>query len=395
MSRRLALLGLLSWSMVWMVRPAWPAESAELVFLAPPPNTPLFGVVEVEVTIPYGEGAVRRVELLLEGRPVGIRTDPPYRFSIDVGEDNLQRRIEAVAIGDDGPLGRAVLIAPAVELHDVVDLSLQQVYVTVDDGRGRRVLDLELDDFRLWDDGTEQEIVTFASGDIPFTAVLLLDASYSMRGERLPAAVRGARAFLAGMLKHDEASVMVFADRLLEVSPFAGPAATAPDALERAEAKGGTAVNDQLFFALRRLAERQGRRVLLLLSDGDDIHSVLRIEQVERAAQRSQAQIYWLRLDGGQQRSSHQFESWHAPEASRRALRRLALMVEASGGRILDLDDAAGIEQAFAEVLRELRQQYALGYYPSRDTGDGSWHPWKLEVPPRFEARAAAGYVDY
>jgi len=374
--------------------PVWAAGSAAVVLVAPPPDTPLFGSVEVEVEV-SAQQPILRVDLLLDGRLAGSLAQAPYRFTLEVGDENRRHRIEAVAHGADGPLGRAHLESPAVRLDEVVDLQLQQVYVTVTNRRGRRVLDLERSAFKLRDDRIEQRIVTFESGDIPFTAVLLLDASHSMRGGRLPAAVRGAQAFLAGMKDHDEASVMVFSDHLLEISSFAGPGAASPVALDRAAASGGTAVNDQLFLALRRLEVRQGRRVVVLLSDGDDVHSVLQSVEIEQVARLSQAQIYWLRLDSGGHQNRTQHESWHDPQTSAQALRRLGGMVKKSGGRVLKIDRTDAIEAAFADVLRELREQYALGYYPSHSSDDGSWHSWQLELPPRLRGRAGAGYVDY
>ncbi len=298
---------------------------------------------------------------------------------------------------------------------ETLDLGLQQVYVTVTGRGGRRVPDLERRDFRILDQGERQRIVTFENGDVPFTAVLLIDASRSMKGRRMTAALAGARAFVAGMKPLDEASVVVASDHLLRSSPFSSDPSLLDAELEGVTAGGGTSTHDYLFFALRRLESRQGRRVVVLLTHGRDVHSVLRMDQVREVARRSQAQIYWVRLaiEGssptfrvvsrpdpgpGQQHTSAVgwVDSWRGPATRQREARKLEKTVAESGGRILEVRSLARVEDAFTEVLAELRDQVALGYYPSEDSNDGSWRTLKVEVTrPGLKARTRGGYLDY
>ncbi len=230
----------------------------------PTAGSSLFGEVDVVLRV----GAGTRVELFLDGRSVGILDAPPWELRIDVGAENRDRHLEAVVRGAGGEVvARASAHYPTVIVHDQVDLGLRQLYVMVKGRKGERVLGLERDDFTVRDDGQPQTLVTFEAGDIPFTAVLLLDGSGSMRGGRLEIALAGARSFALGMREHDEARVVVYSDRVLEATPWHGPE---PAALRdvAVEARGGSAVLDHLYLGLRMLEQRQGRRVVVLLSDG-------------------------------------------------------------------------------------------------------------------------------
>jgi Ca-activated chloride channel family protein len=285
-----------------------------------------------------------------------------------------------------------------LQVDEVVEVELQQLYVTVTEG-GRRVLDLERDDFRISDDGKRQEIVTFERGDVPITGSLILDSSLSMeKGERLAAALAGAEVFLAGMHELDRAMVMLFSDRVLRTTGFSGDPSTLIAALADVTAVGGTAIHDHLFLALSRLEMEQGRRVVVLFSDGEDVHSVLSMRDVIRKARSSQALIYWIFLrEPGQDDEVRKYTtSWRDTEANFEEAKMLRRAIRESGGRIEVVVDPAELDEAFAGILAELREQYVLGYYPSADHGDGKWHDVKVRVDRSGAAvRTREGYIDY
>lgn len=283
-----------------------------------------------------------------------------------------------------------------IVIHDSVDLGLRQLYVTVTKSRGRRVLDLEAGEFRILDEGEPQEIVTFEKGDIPFTAVVLIDGSISMEGPKLTAALEGARAFVDGMREHDEARLVVASDRILAASPFVSKSESLAAILEGVEATGGTTLNDHLFVALDAAERRQGRRVVILLSDGYDAHSLLTMDEVRDVARRSQALVYWLQIRvRGETDRSLPHTVWRSPEEARRSFETLVRTVEETGGRLVPISGPADMEPAFREILAELREQYAIGYYPTSPvSGDGDpWREVTVEVARRkLEVRYRDGY---
>ena len=372
------------------------ASALDVTILSPSGMETVFGRVEVKAEIFLDAGEpVDEVVLFVDGKARGRLTAPPWSWQVEVGDENREHvfRVEA-----RGPSGTKVstVETPAIRVDEEVAVELQQLYVTVSHD-GERVLDLDRSAFRIFDDGKEESMVTFARGDVSLTAVLLLDSSESMRGDRLRAALQGSRSFVDGMKGNDEAMVMLFSDQLLRSTPFTQDGEVLRQSFEGARASGNTAVNDHLYLGLKLLDERQGRRVVVLFTDGADLHSVLDMEDVLWKARRSQALIYWLRLDDGGDRYRSFSTAWRDADGNRQELEALEKAVRQSGGRITELGDLSEVDGAFRDILAELREQYVLGYYPSTVANDGSWHEVKVRIPGRREldVRTRDGYVDF
>ncbi|MFN7942755.1 MAG: VWA domain-containing protein [Thermoanaerobaculia bacterium] len=371
-----------------VARAASPALSVAVV--RPAPGDPVFGTIEIALDV---RGAATRVELTLDGKPLGQLTKPPWSITADVGEENVERRLHVVATGPGGERAETDTVLGAFRIDEQIDIELQQLYVTATRS-GEPALDLDRGAFRVTDDGDLQEIVTFERGDVPITAVLLVDCSRSMRGEPLAAALAGVRAFAAGMAPLDEAMLLAASDRVVASTPFTADPAVLTGGLTGEGARGGTAINDHLFLALLELERRQGRRVVILLSDGVDVDSLLSARELEPVVGASPAMLFWIRLSGDlgslQQRSEWRDVSEHQAE-----LAALAHLVERGGGRILDVPTVDGVAGAFRDILAELRSQYVLGYYPTRSRHDGSWHELKVEVSASgVRLRTREGYRD-
>lgn len=288
-------------------------------------------------------------------------------------------------------------IPEEIHVDEVINVELQQLYVTVtrNIGGGAPVLNLTAADFEILDDGEPQTVSTFARGDLALSAVLLLDGSASMEGDRLRTATEGARAFISRVLPQDEVSVMLFSDELLMRTPFSNDAATLLAPVSAVKARGGSAINDHLYVALKELEGRLGRKVVVLLSDGVDVESTLGMEDVRWAARRSQTLIYWIRLQDGTRGRIVRSSSWRDRQGHDEQLALLEKAVVESGGRVEIIPDVGQVGAALQRILRELREQYVLGFQPTKDRNDGSWH--KLEVRVRDgqgRVRTRDGYVD-
>jgi Ca-activated chloride channel family protein len=372
------------------------AAALEVWIERPRPSEFVFGQVEVLVRA-APEEEVGTVQVLVDGRQVALFDRPPFRVAVDVGQENTEHEFKVLVRSLTGEEKTAAVVTPALQIDEVVDLGLQQLYVTVS-GFGKSVLDLEETDFRVLDEGKRQEIVTFERGDIPLTATLLLDCSLSMKGDRLTAALRGANEFVEGMKPLDQTMVLLFSDRLLRVTEFSEDRDLLSRALTDVEAAGGTSINDHLFLALSQLETEQGRRVVVLFSDGSDVHSVLPMEGVLQKARSSQALIYWIQLrDQGEASEVREYtSSWRNVEANRREFKDLRQAIQESGGRIEVVDSLEGLEEAFAGILKELREQYVLGYYPSQAKHDGAWRNVRVKVDRNnLDVRTREGYFDY
>lgn len=369
------------------------AQPPRVHILEPAGDQPVFGKVEIVAEVEAGD-PVSSVEFFVNGRSRGVLREPPYRLQVDVGQGNQEHRFEVRAWTATGLTATATVETPAIRIDEAIDLRLQQLYVTASRG-GQRILDLGRHEFRVLEDGVEQRLVTFERGDIPFTAVLLLDCSGSMTGERMTLAFQGARTFVQGMKPLDEAMVVLFSDQLLRASPFTQDPQVLLDSLTEDVEGDGTALNDYLFFALKLLDARQGRRVVILLSDGADVHSFLSMGEVLWKARRSQALIYWIHLQG--EPGHPQFtSSWRDAQVNQKEFQDLQKAVLESGGRIALLQRPEELDEAFGGILAELREQYVLGYYPANPRRDGSWRKVQIRVRrPGVTVRAREGYLDY
>ncbi|MFP3939711.1 MAG: VWA domain-containing protein [Thermoanaerobaculia bacterium] len=386
-------LGIVVTALAGLALPA-PSEALDVFLRSPRAGQAVFGRVTLEADVLSSE-PVARLVFRVDGEVVAELTEPPWTTTVDVGQENRSRTFEVTVVDAAEESATARVETPPIAVAMELDLGLQQLYVTVT-RRGERVLDLPREAFTVLDQGEPQELVTFEGGDVPLTAALLVDASLSMRGPRLEAALEGAGTFVREMLPLDEAALVLFCDRILHRTEFTGDPDVVAQALDRVEAQGGTALNDALYAALNLLDRRQGRRVVILLSDGVDIESVLSVEDVRWKAERSQATIYWIRLqDPDAPPVVARTSAWRGSEGHGSERAGLAELVARSGGRVVELARIEEAPQAFGEILSELRDQYVLGYYPSLDLDDGSWHRVRVEVDGfGLAVRTREGYVD-
>lgn len=401
MSGRRLLVAILALTAVWgAAAQTPPAEETIRVFLDKPDRSvPAFGSVEMVATVGSDE-PVARVVLYVDGIVAAELSEAPYSAVVQVGTENRRHRFEAVAYSASGATARTFFTTPRIRVDEEVTISLQQLYVTVT-REERRVTDLTQSEFTVTDQGRKQELITFARGDIPFTAAVLLDSSVSMAGDKLRAALAGAKAFFDRMSPLDEGRLIVFSDRILHSSPFTSYPEVLGAGLGGVRAAGGTALSDHLYLALKQLQERQGRRVVILLSDGVDSHSVLSMADALSQARRSQALIYWLRLPYGSGNESASglprlASAWRNSDDYDREFAMLSQTVLESGGRITTLAAMSEIGPAFEEIRQELREQYVLGYYPTGKRRDGSWRKVRVKLrDSSLGVRVRDGYNDF
>jgi len=381
-----------------------PGGSLLVVRAGPPPVTvrltsPVAGEVttgEVEVTAEVDTTErVAFVDFFVNGWPAARVKQAPWSARITVPDEGGSCRFTVVARTAGGGRASDSVITRRVVHEDRVEVALRQVYVSASWDRGRfgAPPELGVGDFHVFERGVMQPLATFGRGDTPISALLLIDASESMRGAELQAAFDAARQFLRQLAPEDEAAVMVFADRVLTLTPFGPPEPGLLEGIEGTAASGGTALDDHLYAALRLLDERPGRRIVLLLSDGADVTSTLTAADLRWKVERSDASIYWLRLD--RTRGERSFASaWRDAEGNDREFRELAEVVEDSGGRIEALLPGVDLAKAFTGVMAELRAQYVLGYYPRDLKRDGSWRSLEVRTMPGVRLRYRAGWVD-
>lgn len=251
------------------------------------------------------------------------------------------------------------------------DLTL--VYVTVTEPTGRLVTGLEQSNFRVYEDGKEQEIVKFASEDVPVSIGVIFDMSGSM-GDKLDKSKNAAVQFLLTANPRDEFFLVDFNDRAQLVSPFTGSVDDIQSRLMYVGARGMTALYDGVYLGLSQMRGAHNRRkALLIISDGGDNHSRYGENDVRNFVQESDVQIYAIGLyeaDGGP-----------TPE-ERNGPSLLNELTHLTGGRTYTVRSPSELPDIATKISQTLRNQYVIGYRPSDEAHDGKWRKIKVTVRP-------------
>ena len=299
---------------------------------------------------------------------------------------------------------------PIAKSQTVIPLqvNLVDVLFTVLDRRNKLVSTLDKPDFKILDDNVPQDIRYFSKqSDLPLRIGMLVDTSNSIR-DRIKFEQDAADNFLFSVLRHgkDEAFVMTFDDEPQVIQVFTGDTGLLRDKINRTRAGGGTAVYDAIYQAcvqeLSHPPRPPGdqpdvvRRVMILISDGEDnLSTHTRAEAIEMA-QRSSVVIYtiststqWVTLDDpSKERTGNR--KYHLTEGDK-ILQDLA---EETGGRPFYPYHVDDLDQSFQDIGDELRNQYSIAYNPSNHALDGRYHKIKIEMPDHkgYQARARRGY---
>jgi VWFA-related protein len=287
-------------------------------------------------------------------------------------------------------------------------VNLVDVLFTVLSRRNKLVPDLEKDDFKVWDDKSPESIRYFSrQTDLPLRIGLLMDTSNSIR-DRLKFEQDAATSFLFSVLRHnkDQAFVMTFDDEPAILQGFTDDAGRLRDEIVKTRAGGGTAVYDAIYGACQKELSHPPRppgdqpdvvrRVMILISDGDDnLSNHTRSEAIEMA-QRYSVVIYtiststqWIQLSQTDPNKIANRKT-HLTEGDK-ILQDLA---DETGGRAFFPYHVDDLDQSFQDIGDELRNQYSIAYIPTHSQYDGKYHRIRIEVREHkgYQVRARRGY---
>jgi VWFA-related protein len=272
---------------------------------------------------------------------------------------------------DDGPTFRS-------------DTNLKVLHVTVLDKNQKLMTNIPQTAFKVYENGVEQQLKLFRREDVPVSMGIVIDNSGSMRDKRAKVAA-AALALVKASNPQDEVFIVNFNDDAYLDQPLTSDIKKLEEALDKIEAKGGTAMRDAISMSIDYVKDKgkKDKKVLLVVTDGNDNTSVETLEQLVRKAQRSEVLIYSIGL-------LNEEEAREAKKA-KRALKDLA---EASGGLDYYPKDLAEVDRITPEVAREIRNQYILAYTPGNLALDGSYRQIKVTVntPGRPTVRTQNGY---
>jgi Ca-activated chloride channel family protein len=260
---------------------------------------------------------------------------------------------------------------------------LVPVYATVTDAEDRLVPDLTRDDFEIYDNDKLQEILVFENQPQPFTAVVMLDTSGSMT-DSLKLVYAGAEQFLNRLQPQDKAQVGAFNDKIEFSGVFTSDRDELAAALRNLDFGYPTRLNDAIDASINQLAGIEGRRVIVLLTDGEDTASKVGQGDVLDRSRADEVMIYGIGLESVFFNGARRVKT--SPD---KVLRKLA---EETGGGYYLLDGTRDLNATFTRIAQELRSQYVLAFSPAQL--DGKVHRLTVKVKrPGMKPRARKTYV--
>ena len=254
---------------------------------------------------------------------------------------------------------------------DVVSLS-----VTVTDAFNRYIIDLDQEDFTLFEDGVLQNITFFNRRQQPIALALLLDSSASME-EKLVTLQAAATNFVQRLKAKDLAQVVDFDSRVQIREAFTADKAALVGAINEITSGGSTSLHNAIYIALKELAKVRAeseedvrRQALIVFSDGEDTSSLVSFEEVLELARRSETSIYTIALRGADTRT----------RGFREAEFIMRQLAQETGGRTFFPEKIEDLDGVYAEIGDELASQYTLGYVSKNTRRDGAFRRIVVQV---------------
>jgi Ca-activated chloride channel homolog len=293
------------------------------------------------------------------------------------------------------PDGEAAPVAPAAPLHKegegyVLHTDVEEVILNATVLEGNRLVpDLKKENFEVLEDGVKQTLISFQHSDLPVSIAMVVDNSGSMSRKR-PSVNKSALDLILASNPQDEAFVVNFSDEAFIDQEFTSDVNKLRDGLSHIESRGGTALYDAVVASADKLVAdaKRPKQVLILITDGEDNASTLNLEQtIRRVQQLSGPVIYSIGLLFGDEMNRQDV---------RHARRALDLLSTETGGMAFFPKSIEQIDQIAAEVARDIRNQYTLGYHSTKPTTEPGFRRVQVDAEAKgmgkLTVRTRTGY---
>jgi Ca-activated chloride channel family protein len=284
----------------------------------------------------------------------------------------------------------AAVIALAQEPTFNVSTKLVRLVVTVKNDKGQLVGDIEKDEFKVFDSGVPQSIRYFEHHtEVPLSVSILIDTSGSTGkdlGYETDAVARFIRALLKDGNPEDAVALYSFNHEVTLESSFTRNQGRLEGRLNRLKGESGTALYDAIYLASRNIEDRDGRHVLIVVTDGGDTFSKQTFQVALRSAQLAEAIVYPILVLPITNEPGRNLGGEHV----------LAQLASDTGGRVFEPIGARQLDQRFAEILRDLRSQYLIGFQPANLPPNlPAFHPIRVEVTRKdLKVSTRSGYYE-
>jgi Ca-activated chloride channel family protein len=252
-----------------------------------------------------------------------------------------------------------------------VDVKLVNVFVTVTDERGAPIANLGRENFQILEDGQPQKISVFdKESEMPLSIVLDIDTSLSTRRD-LPLEINSAHRFVHALVRPvDALSVYGFNETVDQVVTFTSDLKAIDRGLDRLHPGAATALYDAIYVGSEALQERQGRKVMVVITDGGDTVSSVNYQGALRAAQTSEAIVYSIIVVPIEASAGRDTGGEHA----------LIQLSQDTGGKYYYASSIGQLDEAFHSISDELRTQYLLAYYPIKRLADSDFRRIEIKL---------------
>ncbi|HMG87084.1 MAG TPA: VWA domain-containing protein [Terracidiphilus sp.] len=283
-------------------------------------------------------------------------------------------------------LGLGLRLAAQEDKPLRLDVKLVSLFVNVTDKTGAIVGGLTKEDFKITEDSRPQNIAVFErQSEMPLNLTLAIDTSSSTYKDR-SIEQQAAKKFVHALLRsQDQMSVIEFDTFVTELADFTNKVSLIDHGLDRMRGEGGTALYDAIYLGSKSLGKKDGRKVLVLVTDGGDTVKGSTYNEALEMALRDEVMIYSIIDVPIEASAGRDLGGEHA----------LIQLSEDTGGKHFYVD-AGGLDKAFARVSDDLRTQYMIGYYPHNQEPGRAFHRIDVTVPraatESFNIRHKTGY---
>jgi Ca-activated chloride channel family protein len=272
----------------------------------------------------------------------------------------------------DGPSNTSRHANPQFPKPIQVDVEMVLVNVTVTDLDGRPMTGLQKDNFQLFENNVEQEILDFSHEDSPISIGLIFDTSGSM-ADKIDKTRQAVVQILKTANPQDEFFLVSFASRAKLTSGFTSDIAELQSRMTSQKPKGSTALLDAIHLGMKQMKNaRYRRRALVVISDGGDNHSLHSESRIRKELKEADCQLYAIGI--------YDRQDMKLTVEERNGPKLLFEMAETTGGRAFPVSSLDELPDISATLSMELRDQYVLGYKPDKTSHDGTWRNVKVKV---------------
>ncbi len=277
-----------------------------------------------------------------------------------------------------------------------IRVDLVVMYASVFGKDGRFVQGLQKDSFKIYEDGVEQNIVSFAQEDVPVSLGILLDLSGSMR-RKMQEVETAALAFIRASNPQDQAFLIGFNDEVELLQDFTSDIDEIADSLDNAIISGSTALFDAIYLGVQKAQTgTKPKKAVILISDGKEKTSYYSLDELLPKVQESDVQIFCIGLlDVSSDKGAGIFGRLRKSTSDEMAHDVLLRISEETGGKAFFPENVLDIHNIVAEIAAELRNQYSISYFSSNEARDGSFRRVKIRLmdsAKEYHLRYRRGY---